>query len=267
MARKITDILNNIDKFSYSFEVTPNVTEEELNNIKLEPAFYAITWHAKLYDFNNLDIQPLKLAETLASKNKNVLLNLSCHKLRKEYLYRVLDFLKSKGICNLFIVQGEGYDENLSDFKSTSDLVASIQDYTGNYFSIGVAGHCEKLVSIESLKEKISRGADFIITQAFFDPNVFKLFIVNCKDAGITTPIIPGVFPFDNQDEVEKFISLCKINIDAKIMDDIKNLPSEEVVKNLVNLIYNETHVKHFHFFTMNKFEKTSKIIKGLVPL
>ncbi|CAK1543098.1 unnamed protein product [Leptosia nina] len=265
MGHKITELLSNAEKFSYSFEVTPDITEDKLNNISLEPAFYSITWHAKLYEFKDLNIPPLRLAESLANKNKNVLLNLSCHKLRKPYLNGVLDYLKSNNVCNLFAIQGEGYDENLSDFKSTSELVTYIREHSGDFFSIGVAGHCEKLASVEALKSKMDSGADFIMTQAFFDPNVFKSFVDKCKDADITAPIIPGVFPFENQAEVERFITLCKIHVDPNVMETIKNQSTVHIVKNLIDFILKETDVRHFHFFTMNKFERASNIIEEVI--
>ncbi|CAG4952721.1 unnamed protein product [Colias eurytheme] len=213
MSRKITEIISGTQKFTYSFEITPDIKVEDVENPLLDPLFYSITWHAKLYTFENLDIAPLRLVEKLRNNKKTILLHLSCDKLKTVYLEKILDYLKSKDVCNLFVLQGEAFDSNSSDFKSTSELISYIRKYSGNYFCIGVAGHCEKEGSIASLKEKVNSGADFILTQAFFDPVVFKSFLTKCRSEGIVIPIIPGVFPYESYQDTDKFINISISNV------------------------------------------------------
>lgn len=106
MSSKIVDLLKNTDSTTFSFEVTPDVTENDINKIDLQPSFYSITWHATTHQCRDLDIPPLKLAGLLRQLGKHVLLNLSCNFMKKNYLNDLLKWLQEKDICNLFIILG-----------------------------------------------------------------------------------------------------------------------------------------------------------------
>ena len=88
------------------------------------------------------------------------------------------------------------------DFSYATELVKHIREEHGDYFVIGVAGypagHPEATSyeeDLRNLKEKVDAGADFIITQLFFRPEVFIKFATDCRNIGIRVPIIPGVMP------------------------------------------------------------------------
>lgn len=106
MARKVTDLIKTTEHCSYSFEVTPDINEEELDNLELEPLFFSITWHAHQYQCKTSDIPPLRLARYLRAKGKHVLLHISCTSLRKDFVDDLLKKLKQLDICNLFIITG-----------------------------------------------------------------------------------------------------------------------------------------------------------------
>lgn len=103
---KITDLIEQTREFSFSIEVTPNITESEIDDLEVEPTFFSVTWHAKSHQCLNFDIAPVKTATLLKNKNKEVLLHISCDYMRKTYLDELLNKLQEKGICNLFIVLG-----------------------------------------------------------------------------------------------------------------------------------------------------------------
>ncbi|CAF5142036.1 unnamed protein product, partial [Rotaria sp. Silwood1] len=97
---------------------------------------------------------------------------------------------------------GEKWDPEKTDFRYASDLVKFIRENFGDYFVICVAGypkgHPDSKTYEEDLhylKEKINCGADFIITQLFFQAETFLKFQSDCQAVGITCPIIPGIFP------------------------------------------------------------------------
>ncbi|XP_045774250.1 methylenetetrahydrofolate reductase [Maniola jurtina] len=216
MAGRITEIINNEgnNMFSYSFEVTPDIKDFELESLDLEPKFFSITWHAQVHECANFEIAPLKLAKYLRNKGKNVLLHISCCNMRKNYLDDLLVLLKDIGICNLFIILGEKFDFLNSDFESSQDMIIHIRRSTGNYFCIGVAGFPEREGNILQLKEKVKCGVDFILTQAFFELKPFKKFVMDCKEADINIPIIPGVFPFETEKELQGFMIVGAANLD-----------------------------------------------------
>lgn len=102
---KLTDLIKNA-QFSYSFEVTPDVSEEEIDNLNVDPAFFSITWHAKMHQCKDMNIQPIQLATLLKSKQKEVLLHISCDMMKTDYLKKLLTKLQENKICNLFVVLG-----------------------------------------------------------------------------------------------------------------------------------------------------------------
>lgn len=103
--KKITDLIN-IPGFTFSFELTPNISEDEINALEMSPVFFSVTWHAKAHQCKNLEIDPLQTVRLLKSKGKNVLLHLTCDMLRMSYLDQLLIFLKEQDICNLFVILG-----------------------------------------------------------------------------------------------------------------------------------------------------------------
>ncbi|CAH0400113.1 unnamed protein product [Chilo suppressalis] len=269
---KITDLLRITAAPSYSFEVTPDVHEADLDNLPLEPTFFSVTWHAKSHLNKDLDIAPLKLAKLLRSKNKNVLLHLTCDLLRKDYLSKLLQLLQDNGICNLFIMLGESYDPSLSDFQSSDELIKEIRREFGDYFCIGVAGmpdcNDERLLI---LKMKVNIGANFILTQAFFESDVFNQFTRKCKSVQIDVPIIPGVFYFEDYKQLNGFIILCKIKVSQNVLDYVKvkestvNVaPGKEITRELIRSLYTEQGVNHFHLFTLNKFDRVCSFLREL---
>ncbi|CAH2242672.1 jg8490 [Pararge aegeria aegeria] len=213
MAGRITEIIKNKGSFSYSFEVTPVIKENELEKLDLEPLFFSVTWHAQDHKCKDFEIAPLKLAKYLREKNKNVLLHISCCNMKKDYLDYLLVLLKDIGVYNLFIILGENFDSRHSEFRRSQDMITYIRQETGNFFCIGVAGFPDREGSILQLKEKINCGVDFILTQAFFDCNVLKRFSIHCDEAGIHVPIIPGIFPFETDKELEDFVKLIRFLI------------------------------------------------------
>lgn len=102
---KVTELIKN-KQLSYSFEVTPDISLEEINNLTAEPTFFSITWHAKKHEFKDLEIAPLRLAKYLRGRGKNVLLHLTCDLLKKDYLNSLLAKLHEIDVCNLFVVLG-----------------------------------------------------------------------------------------------------------------------------------------------------------------
>ncbi|KAI5646375.1 methylenetetrahydrofolate reductase domain-containing protein [Phthorimaea operculella] len=230
MSSRITDLVK-VKEFTYSFEVTPNITFDQIDKLAISPAFFSITWHSKSHGCSDLDIAPLKLASHLKSKGENVCLHLSCDLMKKEYLDSLLKRLQEQGICNIFVILGESYDPGASEFKSSKELVQYIRKQTGDYFCIGVAGYPDDPKTYGALKEKVENGANFILTQAFTEFNSFKIFVKECEKLGITIPVIPG------------------IDVVKKLVIDIKK---------------SEFGVNHAHLYTMNKLDKVQKLIKEI---
>ncbi|MEK6692190.1 MAG: methylenetetrahydrofolate reductase [NAD(P)H] [Nitrospirota bacterium] len=187
------------------------------------------------------------------------------------------------GIENILALRGDpprnmpDFDPSIGEFRYAKDLVEFIKKY--NYFSIAVAvypeGHPESPSiekDMEYTKEKIDAGADFAITQMFFDNRYYYDFIERAEKRGIKIPILPGIMPITDFKKIKEFASFCKATIPKDIeekmvplinkQDEMFKLGIEHATKQCADLINNG--IEYLHFYTMNKSEAFSTIIDGL---
>jgi methylenetetrahydrofolate reductase (NADPH) len=145
-------------------------------------------------------------------------------------------------------------------------------------FCVGVAGYPEKHIEspnldtdIEYLKSKIKNGADYIVTQLFYDNNKFFEFVKKCKEAGINVPIIPGLKPIYTFNQLTVIPRTFNIDIpkeltdlitSAKSNEEIKQIGIEWAIKQSKELI--KFGVPCIHFYTMGKSEAVSQIAKSV---
>lgn len=103
-------------------------------------------------------------------------------------------------------------------FQTARELVAFIRAEFGDWFGIGVSGYPEGHVSCVSLdqdiaylKEKVDAGADFIITQLFYDVDLYLQWLAKIRAAGVLCPVIPGIMPIQNYNGFMRMTSFCKV--------------------------------------------------------
>ena len=121
---------------------------------------------------------------------------------------------------------------------------------------------------IKYLKHKVDCGADRIITQFFFDADIFLRFVDKCHKSNIEVPIIPGILPVSNFKQVKHFAKMCGAKI-PKWMQDIFNdldgnpetrqLIAAMVATELCRILYKEG-INSFHFYTLNRADLTKAI-------
>ena len=160
-----------------------------------------------------------------------------------------------------------------------------IREWYGEYFCIAVAGHPEgHLLQKDSpqqelvyLKEKVDAGADFILTQFFYDTTIFIDFVTRCRQVGITCPIIPGIMPIPNYSNFKLMTEVCNTTVPHYIkqkLDPVKG--DDEAVKDIgceiaiemcqKILSCDKIDVDGIHFYTLNLERSTSRIISNLYP-
>lgn len=147
-------------------------------------------------------------------------------------------------------------------------------------FSGHPEGHIDnpdKQDDLMRLKEKVDAGADLIVTQLFFDVDIFIDFVKRCREIGITCPIVPGIFPIQNHAGLTRVISFNNNYVSQKIWDDLEPIKEDDqAVKDYgidlaiehIKKIKQETGINGFHIYTFN-LERSSRIILeklGLVP-
>eukprot|EP00804_Cyclotella_cryptica_P007605 CCRYP_010659-RB/>CCRYP_010659-RB protein AED:0.34 eAED:0.34 QI:1188/1/1/1/1/1/7/50/687 len=293
--------------FYYSLEFFPPKTEPGLENLltridrmcrRLDPLFVSITWGAN----------GSTLSRTLAIASHaqrfacvDVLLHLSCTGLSREKLAQVLSMAKSAGVQNILALRGdpprgkrswaEG-DVSGGECDRAIDLVKLVRTLHGNYFSVGVAGHPEghpssrkgeegRAAEMRHLKEKMDAGADFIITQFFYDVHVFLDYVKRCRRAGIDAPIIPGIMPIQSFSSLMKMTQFCGISVPNYVSERLYPIQhDDEAVKEIGCDICSimcrtilkannddpniDTLVDGFHFYTLNLERGTTRILIDL---
>ena len=201
-----------------------------------------------------------------------------CIGLTKEDVLKKIEEFKKTGIQNILALRGdipEGM-ENKGDFRYASDLIRFLKE--NGDFRISAAcypeGHIEnpdKVADIRNLKTKVDAGADYLISQLFFDNEYFYSFREKCDLAGIQVPIEAGIMPVINRRQVLKMAGLCGVNIPKKFQKILERYDDNSVamrdagiayaVDQIVDLL---THgVEGVHLYTMNNSYIAREIYKA----
>jgi len=275
-------------KWTLSFEVFPPVREGNLESLyktigelkKLKPDFISVTYGAG-GGTRNMTIE-------IASEVKNefgqeVLAHLTCVGSTKDDVARILDDMRSQGIENILALRGDPpqgekqFVKMEGGFGYANELVEFIR--SRNDFSIGVAGYPEGHVEapsletdLKNLKRKVDAGADFVVSQLFFNNDVFYRFRDSAVKIGIRVPLIPGVFPILNYKQMRKCISLSNASVPETLerkMIRLQDKPEETekygieyAVRQAEDLVRNE--VQGLHLYSMNRSEHVIRIVTEL---
>jgi len=202
--------------------------------------------------------------------------HLTCVAATRDDIARQLDELKQIGIENILALRGdppEGQKDFVpprDGFKFAKELIAFIKAKQPG-FCLGAAGFPEA-PRIEHLKQKIDAGAEYIITQLFFDNRHYFDYVAACRAAGITVPIIPGLMPITSYHQIKKMTQVCGATIPPELLasleakqDDVEaiiELGKEQTVCQARQLL--AADVPGLHFFVMNQAEPISTILKEL---
>jgi 5,10-methylenetetrahydrofolate reductase, prokaryotic form len=286
---KIIDKLKNT-KISISFEFFPPKTEEAektlfetISNLQpLNPTFVSVTYGAGGSTREKTRDIVKKIHE---ETNLTVMAHLTCIGHSKQEILSILDDYKKIGIENILALRGdmplnfEKTDIPSDGCKHASELVSLIRENYKDYFCIAVASYPEGHPESSNLereilyfKKKVETGADFSITQMFFDNSYFYEFLEKCEKAGINIPIIPGIMPITNFNQIKKFASLCGATIPEEVVqkfekyadnpEETKKIGIEFATLQCIDLI--KHGAKGLHFYTLNKSDATIKIYENI---
>ncbi|XP_044499227.1 methylenetetrahydrofolate reductase 2-like [Mangifera indica] len=287
------------NKVVFSFEFFPPKTEDGVDNlfdrmdrmVSHNPAFCDITWGA--------GGSTADLTLDIANRMQNVIcvetmMHLTCTNMPVEKIDHALQTIKSNGIQNVLALRGDpphGQDKFVQiqgGFACALDLVKHIRSQYGDYFGITVAGYPEAhpdaigpngVASLESytsdlqyLKKKVDAGADLIVTQLFYDTDIFLKFVNDCHQIGITCPIVPGIMPINNYKGFLRMTGFCKTKIPPEVnaaLEPIKD--NEEAVKAYGIYLGTEmckkilaNGIKTLHLYTLNMEKSALAILMNL---
>ena len=213
------------------------------------------------------------------------MMHLTCVNSTRDELAGVLAEARARGIVNVLALRGDpppGQGEFVKTdggFEYSRELVAFIRE--AGSFSIGTAGFPEghiackagKYQDWEYLREKVEAGADFIITQLFFDNADFYEFHDHLVGKlGVKVPIIPGLLPILSATQTKRFVALCGAQLPAPFLRRIEELGEDDAAVTAYGIEYAtqqcasllEYGVRGLHFYTLNKAGSTVEIVRNL---
>lgn len=212
------------------------------------------------------------------------MMHLTCVNSTQVELGEVLDEAGARGIKNILALRGDPppgseFVKTEGGFEYSRELVAFIRKRDG--FSIGTAGFPEghiaqekgKLIDWQYLAEKINAGADFIITQLFFDnADYYEFHDHLVGKLGVTVPIIPGIMPILSAGQTKRFVSLCGAKLPAQFLRRLDELDGDDAAVLAYGIEYAteqcasllEFGVPGLHFYTLNKAHSTVQIARNL---
>ena len=285
---KLTKILKQ-DSLSLSFEVFPPKTDMAFDSVKhateeiakLSPSFMSVTYGAG----GGTSKYTLEIAKNINERyGVPTLAHLTCVSSTKQTVAEKIEAMKCAGIENVMALRGdltpelESSDRSAWAYRHAIDLIRDIKE-SGADFCIGGACYPEihpesadQKEDIKYLKEKVDAGCDFLTTQMFFDNNLLYNFLYKIREAGITVPIIPGVMPITNANQVERAIKLSGSFMPQRfksIVDKFGHSP--EAMKQagiayatdqIIDLFANG--ITNVHVYSMNKPDVAAKIQSNL---
>ena len=285
---RLTDLLKK-DNLSLSFEVFPPKTDTAFESVKhateeiakLKPAFMSVTYGAG----GGTSKYTLEIAENIKKEyGVSTLAHLTCVSSTKETVHQRIEDIKKAGIQNVMALRGdltpemEGKDRSGWHYKNAVDLVRELKE-SGADFCIG--GACYPEVHPESasqkddikyLKEKVDAGCDFLTTQMFFDNNLLYNFLYKIREAGITVPVVAGIMPITNANQVERAIKLSGSFMPQRFKSIVDKFGSDPAAMKQAGIAYATdqiidlyaNNITNVHVYSMNKPDVAEKIQSNL---
>lgn len=248
-------------------------TLEGLKDIK--PDFISVTYGAGGSGRSNT----AKIASLVKNKyNIEALAHLTCISSSETEIDSILKELKDNNIENILALRGDmPNDLNIKgEFTYAADLINKIKSTGG--FSVGAAcypeGHIEAtglVDDLKNLKAKVGSGADFLITQMFFDNELFYSFKEKLELLGVNVPVSAGIMPVINKKQIEKITSLCGASLPLKFKRILWKYESNPEALKQAGIVYATEQiidllaegVDGIHLYTMNKPIVAKKIFES----
>ena len=285
---KIIDLLTE-EKLTLSGEVFPPKTESAFDSVKhateeiakLNPAFMSVTYGAG----GGTSKYTLDIAKNILKEyGVPTLAHLTCVSSTKHTIKERIRDIKNSGIENVMALRGdiprdlENADRSGWDYQHAVDLIRELKEYSPD---VCIGGACYPEIHPESenqkedikyLKEKVDAGCDFLTTQMFFDNNLLYNFLYKIREAGITVPVMPGIMPITNANQVERAIKLSGSFMPQRFKSLVDKFGTNPDAMKQAGIIYATDQIidlfangiKNVHVYSMNKPDVAEKILSNL---
>ena len=210
--------------------------------------------------------------------------HLTCVSATKEEIRNLLEQIRALGVKNVLALRGDppeggSFVPTPGGFEYSNQLVEFIRQQDG--FCIGVAGFPEghiackegKHVDWVRLRDKVNAGADFVITQLFFDnADYYEFRDQMTKQHGIKVPLVPGIIPILSSAQIKRFTALCGSRIPGSLGQKLEQLNSDDGAATEFGIDYATRQCQELlragapgiHFYTLNKAHSTVRILQNL---
>lgn len=299
---KLSEILAQNKKFA-SIEIVPPLKGVDKNQliesvrpfIEFNPPFINVTCHRDEVEFKpnedgsfRREIVRRRMSETdvcaaiMDEFRVEVVPHLICGGHSAAQIDTILDDFRRMGIDNILALRGDSllgekrFTPEPDGYCYASELVAAIKRYEQRKFCIGVGAYPEKHFEapnleqdILNLKKKVDAGADYIITQMFFDNKVFYSFVDKCKAAGISVPIIPGLKPLSSFKQVNMLPEAFSLDIPQDLAKEMQEHSEDREACYQIGIEWCSAQcedllangISAIHFYTMGKADNIIKIL------
>ncbi len=285
---KLSNLLGR-EELHLSFEVFPPKTDTAFASVKaaveeiaeLHPSFMSVTYGAG----GGTSQYTLDIAKNIKEQHGvPTLAHLTCVSSTKETVREKIAQIKEAGIENVMALRGdltpdmEGTDRSAWAYRHAVDLIRDIRE-SGADFCIGGACYPEvhpestnQAEDIRYLKEKVDAGCSFLTTQMFFDNNLLYNFLYKIREAGITVPVIPGIMPITNANQVARAIKLSGSFMPRRFASLVDKFGSDPDAMKQAGIAYATDQIidlfangiKNVHVYSMNKPDVAAKIQDNL---
>ena len=274
----------------FSFEFFPPKTDEAVSQLEttiadlgpLAPDFVSVTYGAG----GSTREKTVDLVTRIKRDTGiEAMAHLTCAGASRDELKQVLTRLGTDGVENVLALRGDppkgqnGFVPVEGGFRYANELVDFIHHEFAGDFCVGGAGYPEKhvecgnpAVDLANLKRKVDAGAQFLITQLFFDNRKYFEFVDNARAAGITVPIIAGIMPITNAGQIERFTMMCGATLPFRLAAEldrrrqdpkaVMQLGVAHATAQCLDLL--QGGAPGIHFYTLNRSSATRQVLRAL---
>jgi methylenetetrahydrofolate reductase (NADPH) len=275
----------------FSFEFFPPKTDDGTRALfetvealrPLAPAYVSVTYGAG----GSTRQRTLELVKRLKRESEvEAMAHVTCVGSSRDEIAHILDDLAEAGIQNLLALRGDpprgqtAFEPHPQGFAHASELVAFVRSRPDRWkFCVGAAaypeGHPETrdlARDLAHLKTKVAAGVDFLVTQLFFENGHYLRFVERARAAGLELPIMPGIMPFTNVEQVERFTAMCGAAIPPALHAAMEVRRSDADAARDLGVAYAALQcadlLRHgapgVHFYTLNRSTSTRAIVAAL---
>ena len=271
----------------FSFEFFPPRSDEAHEHLlatartlrDLRPAFVSVTYGAG----GSTRARTIEISKEIQQAiGIDVLAHVACAGHTRAELRGILNDLEAAGIENLLALRGDAPKETPLDgrggFEHADALIAMAE--RNYHFCIGAACYPETHVESSSpeddlahVAENVRAGAQILITQLFFENDAYIAFVQRARAAGIDVPILPGIMPITNYEQIARFTALCGARIPPKLLAELEVRREEPKAVEELGVAYAALQCTDLlrrgapgiHFYTLNKSPATRAIVSALL--